>query len=273
MWRRFWQQVRVRTRLVVERRSVRFPRAREIKDRTRKVINVSNIEELINIYNVFRDYAKHEDQLIISRLSFILTIHGFLYTAYAFTIQKQLEIAEKISDHVAQYKDDQIACYLDSGLIGREYNQSTWFVYTIAFVGICISISGFRSISAAKKSARSVKRLMESQARRMLKRRYGLNGTIFYQLRGEGAVSVILPSIAGAGNEKVEKRGFFVASSIPIILACSWIIAGYFEYPSFWTEEQLRERLPGIGVCHHTMINRTMAWPPLWYALGVGQAP
>src|SRR5580658_5975181 len=42
----------------------------------------------IELYSVFRDYLKHEDDLINNRLNWNFTIQGFLFTAYTFTLQK-----------------------------------------------------------------------------------------------------------------------------------------------------------------------------------------
>ena len=44
------------------------------------------------IYRIFREYLQHEDGLANNRLSWMLTIHGFLYASYAFTIQTKLQV-------------------------------------------------------------------------------------------------------------------------------------------------------------------------------------
>jgi hypothetical protein len=49
------------------------------------------------IYQIFREYLQHEDGLANNRLSWMLTIHGFLYASYAFTIQTKIQIAQRIS--------------------------------------------------------------------------------------------------------------------------------------------------------------------------------
>ena len=43
-------------------------------------------------YAIFRDYLKHEDNLINNRLNWNFTIQGFLFASYTFTIQKIAEI-------------------------------------------------------------------------------------------------------------------------------------------------------------------------------------
>jgi hypothetical protein len=45
------------------------------------------ITHLIQVYGAFRDYAKHEDELINRRLSWNLTLQGFLFAAYGLRSQ------------------------------------------------------------------------------------------------------------------------------------------------------------------------------------------
>jgi hypothetical protein len=45
------------------------------------------------IYQIFREYLRHEDGLANNRLSWMPTIHGFLYASYAFTIQTKIQEA------------------------------------------------------------------------------------------------------------------------------------------------------------------------------------
>jgi hypothetical protein len=51
----------------------------------------------LKVYETFRKYVKHEDNLVNQRMSWMLMIHGFLYAAYALTVQKKLEIGEKLT--------------------------------------------------------------------------------------------------------------------------------------------------------------------------------
>src|SRR5271154_2261501 len=48
-------------------------------------------------YQIFREYLQHEDELANNRLSWMLTIHGFLYASYAFTVQTKLIVAQTIN--------------------------------------------------------------------------------------------------------------------------------------------------------------------------------
>jgi hypothetical protein len=49
------------------------------------------------IYQIFREYLQREDGFANNRLSWMLTIHGFLYASYAFTIQTKLQVAQRMN--------------------------------------------------------------------------------------------------------------------------------------------------------------------------------
>jgi hypothetical protein len=75
-------------------------------------------------YQIFREYLQHEDELANNRLSWMLTIHGFLYASYAFTVQTKLVVAQRInSDLLAQLpRADSVGhagSYPASFLLGR----------------------------------------------------------------------------------------------------------------------------------------------------------
>jgi hypothetical protein len=60
----------------------------------------SQFEARIKLYEGFREYIKHEDDLIGNRVTWLAQIHGFLYATYGFTLQKKLEIMQQVASHV-----------------------------------------------------------------------------------------------------------------------------------------------------------------------------
>lgn len=48
--------------------------------------------EHLELYNLFRDYLKHEDDLINNRLNWNFTIQGFLFAAYSLSLHKIADI-------------------------------------------------------------------------------------------------------------------------------------------------------------------------------------
>jgi hypothetical protein len=81
----------------------------------------------IPIYELFRDYVKHQDSLINNRLSWLLTIHGFLYATYGFTIQKKLEVAQHIADVTQENRGNISIAMLASVTSGLPLSKLSYF--------------------------------------------------------------------------------------------------------------------------------------------------
>jgi hypothetical protein len=64
-------------------------------------------------YQIFREYLQHEDELANNRLSWMLTIHGFLYASYAFTVQTKLVVAQRINSDLLAHISYQGQILLD----------------------------------------------------------------------------------------------------------------------------------------------------------------
>src|SRR5437879_8379854 len=47
--------------------------------------------DIRDLYRIFRTYVEHEDDLINQRQTWNLTIQGFLFASYAFSLQKLVE--------------------------------------------------------------------------------------------------------------------------------------------------------------------------------------
>lgn len=52
----------------------------------------------MEVYALYRDYIKHEDSLIRDRITWNLTIQGFLFAAYALVLQTHLSPNQPITD-------------------------------------------------------------------------------------------------------------------------------------------------------------------------------
>lgn len=107
-----------------------------------------SVDDQIKIYNVFREYVKREGDNIDNRLSLILVIHGFLYTAYGLTLQA---IADTKNSSTAQ-------AFIPS-------NRLEAFLLVISFTGIAINIIGIISIGHAQRAMTIVKEIFDTQYR------------------------------------------------------------------------------------------------------------
>src|ERR1700731_488833 len=112
------------------------------------------------IYQIFREYLQHEDGLTNNRLSCMLTIHGFLYASYAFTIQTKLQVAQRINADFLTHSPGadsagHAGSYPVSFLIASIWQVDS-VIFLICLVGFFISLVALRSIGAAGKSNETI---------------------------------------------------------------------------------------------------------------------
>jgi len=87
---------------------------------------LSNFENVVKIFNLYRDYVKHEDELINRRMSWNLTLQGFLFAAYGVTVQ----VLSKATEHMI------IAVLV--------------LLYVIPALGAVVAFLGWRGVKAAQ---------------------------------------------------------------------------------------------------------------------------
>jgi hypothetical protein len=176
----------------------------------------------LETYETFRKYIQHEDNLANQRMTWMLTIHGFLYAAYALTVQKKLEVAQKINDAV-NAGHAQITDFLQAAIW-----QTDYVIVLITLAGLIISFVAYRSVSAARNAAASVEHVFEQQYPPTKKRdivagRTRLSQTVITEK------GTILPTIAGGGDPQQIMRGFAAARNVPRFLMFGWILSLCFE--------------------------------------------
>jgi hypothetical protein len=89
-----------------------------------------DLAESLLIYKTFREYIRHEDALINNRMTWVFTIHGFLYATYGFTIQKKLEVDNNIVSTLVQTFGPQevdVASYWRLGSVGWSILETDFF--------------------------------------------------------------------------------------------------------------------------------------------------
>jgi hypothetical protein len=184
------------------------------------------LEQAIKVYGLFRDYVKHEDGLVNNRLLWLLSIHGFLYATYGFTIQKKLEIAQKIADIIHEKSDIYAQCYIETSPLLVSIIQTELFLLCIIMVGALISIAGLISIGAAKSAAKSIREIFNQQYSSLITARFGIRYTF---TAGNNVTNyAVFPSIVGGGRRGLDWRGFVASTAIPWVLLISWSVAFIF---------------------------------------------
>jgi len=182
------------------------------------------------IYQIFREYLQHEDGLANNRLSWMLTIHGFLYASYAFTIQTKLLVAQRINSDLLTHPPvaDSAGCagsYPVSFLIASIWQVDS-VIFLICVVGFFISFVALRSIRAAGKANETILKVFEKQFG--VQSAFGARETILV------ANKWILPTIAGGGDRQNIPKGFLSAAWIPVFLMTGWVFSLLFDAWLIW---------------------------------------
>jgi hypothetical protein len=167
-------------------------------------------ENKLKIYDMFRDYVKHEDTLVNVRLTWVLAIQGFLFAAYGVTFSKKLDILQKIAD---------LGYFRVTKDLTHAITEIQAILAVIAFVGALISFFGWISINAAHEAVRNIENIFRQN---IILQSDKSNGQKIVNVSG-----LYLPNIVAGGldPEVSSKRGGFVAQSIPWILIICWILA------------------------------------------------
>jgi hypothetical protein len=181
------------------------------------------------IYQIFREYLQHEDGLANNRLSWMLTIHGFLYASYAFTIQTKIQVAQRISSDLLTHPGADSAG--DAGSYPVPFLiASIWQVDSVIFlicvVGFFISFVALQSIRAAGKANETILKVFEKQFG--VQPAFGAPETVLV------ANKLILPTIAGGGDHQNIPRGFLSAAWIPVFLMSGWVFSLLFDAWLIW---------------------------------------
>jgi hypothetical protein len=180
-----------------------------------------SLDRYIRFYELFRSYVRHEDNLINNRLTWILTIHGFLYATYGFTLQKELEVIGALRSPAAPF-----ICY--------SLFQAQMFLLCIAVVGLSISFFGWRSIRAAKRAAVSVDAVFRKNTTIQTNERIARTETAHWidppSWSEDTHIHVIsgiykVPAILGGGHPYSVNVGVSASITIPSILLSSWVIS------------------------------------------------
>jgi hypothetical protein len=106
------------------------------KDCAVVIAPVKNLD-ILGLYRIFRDYLQHEDNLINSRLTWSLTVHGFLFACYGILLGKLADdfAALQASAHSQLQEHIIVALFC--------------FQLPIALLGVFVGFSSWRAIKAS----------------------------------------------------------------------------------------------------------------------------
>jgi hypothetical protein len=86
-------------------------------------------EKLAEHFELYRDYVKHEDELINRRLTWLLTVQGFLFAAYGLTNQGYSASSSAASFAINPMKDF-------AGSLPHIFASVDLLVGILAFLGV-----------------------------------------------------------------------------------------------------------------------------------------
>ena len=166
------------------------------------LIRVSFLRNL-NIYREFRDYIKHEDNLVNFRTSWFIQLNSFLFAAMALLLTR------------------------DNSKPMTELNL--YFGLMVCFVGGLISYTTFRSVGAAIRSMKEIRLLwMENYEKNVISR---AGSEDLPEVR-------IFPYLLGGGpGNGIAKMGRKSSIVIPIAVICIWILTSIFLLINFFDIE------------------------------------
>jgi hypothetical protein len=174
--------------------------------------------KIIEIYELFRSYVKHEDTLIDHRTTWLIYIQSFLLATFGFSYQKKFEVyanacsgrwisGESATDLVKAgcKAADQLARTMDN--LPHQYDV---FLLVMCFVGVGVSIASWISISAAVSALSSLEKKW--------KKKWKTNA--FYE-----AELAVLPSITGGGHPRAAWLGKLLPQLLPAFFTILWVLA------------------------------------------------
>jgi len=175
-------------------------------------------------YEIFRDYVKHEDDLINHRLNWNFTIQGFLFAAYTLSMQKIAELKIAVLAH--SHPQMALSLFNSSTLGLRELRIA---MLMVALVGLFVSFGVYLSVSAARMAIDEVTEKWNS-----LYSDYQPNPE-----RGKPHChGLYLPGIIGGGRLMAHKLGFYAPRWLSLGFIAAWSLLVWF-----WVSGVFSERL------------------------------
>jgi hypothetical protein len=144
-----------------------------------------DLQRLSPLYEIYRDYMKHEDDLLNHRTTWLLVIQGFLFATLGVLGEWQLP----------------------GNSLDILYTERHWLVYVLGFVGVSIAVAAFASILAANRAIDSLHGQWKA-----LRRKHG------------NPDWDLLPELAGGGHPTSKKLGKAPTLCIPVVVVIAWII-------------------------------------------------
>jgi len=164
----------------------------------------------LELFNTFRDYVKHEDDLINNRLNWNFTIQGFLFAAYYFPLQKIADVNLEFAK--GSLRPELLAVLNLQGTV-RELRI---VMVTVAAVALLVSLAICFSVWAARAAITKVEARWHD-----LYPEYGPSPNKT-DTHGSPKDVFPFPGLIGGGNPKAHSAGFQAPLFLPIFFVLGW---------------------------------------------------
>jgi hypothetical protein len=167
------------------------------------------LSDLLGYYERMRGYVEHEDELINSRLTWSLTVHGFLFAAFGFLAGKVVDLMLEL------YKPHELAAAQQLKLIVLAL---IGLLLGVAIIGAAVGYLSREAIAAAHNAIQHLLAVVHGQ------------GALQFQNWGPGAPvvatgSMLFPSITCGGDGGKDTGGaksYYL--TLPLLMTIAWII-------------------------------------------------
>jgi hypothetical protein len=152
--------------------------------------------EAIALYNVYRDYVKHENTLMNVRMTWFLTTQAFLFSCYALLNQKRINTGN--FELVRSWQE-----FVD--ITELKFRFGTLILMLICFFGIFTARRSYISVRAASLAILALRNKWDAEFAR----------------RGP---FISLPGITGGGDDKARDEGWASAAFLPKAAMVIWVL-------------------------------------------------
>jgi hypothetical protein len=180
----------------------------------------------LNQYEIFRSYVEHEDNLINHRITWSVTIQGFLFAGYAVVIGAYTSVEQAF-----YFRSPGVAPGLSMDRLSGPNLLAFAAIVVFPVVGALIA---FLTIFSALAARAAINQLTQDHQERVLKTKTKDHAELTNILRRQ---EPFLPRLIGGGAEFSDRKGFRLAIGIPLAFTASWILVALVTariLPGWW---------------------------------------
>jgi hypothetical protein len=178
-----------------------------------------SLSDILSYYDRLRSYARHEDGLINSRLTWSLSVHGFLLGGYGLLANK---VADTLADFNKTGSNPKVLEHVIAGLLV--------FQFVIAVIGVVVGFLSRRAIDAAHNAIQHVLAIAHDGFLKL--NNQANNPEIVIKSdqatgAGEDSVRWLLPKITQGGDKGSHTVGALeYYRGLPLWLTVIWFVLG-----------------------------------------------